>query len=124
MQQLNAESYLAYTLKSFDTGTSEIESLVSAWQCADKESLTEMLFADFAEETLSDSDRIDMEALMEALYTNRNIDMAETIRGFAEGAAGQYFVVVGSAHLLGEDSVITHLREAGFEISPVTLSPQ
>ena len=124
LQQLNAESYLAYTLKSFDTGTSEIESLVSAWQCADKESLTEMLFADFAEETLSDSDRIDMEALMEALYTNRNIDMAETIGSFAEAAPGQYFVVVGSAHLLGEDSVITHLREAGFEISPVTLSPQ
>ena len=123
LQQLNAESYLAYTLKSFETGPGEIERLVNAWKCADKEPLTEMLFADFEDETLSADDRADMEALMEALYTRRNIDMAQTIGNLAEGEPGRYFVVVGSAHLLGDDSVISHLREAGFVVSPVSLSP-
>lgn len=123
LQQLNAESYLAYTLKSFATGNDEIEALINAWQCADKEPLTNILFADFADESLSASDRADMEALMEALYTRRNVDMAETIAGYAEAESGIYFVVVGSAHLLGDDSVITHLREAGFEISPVVVTP-
>jgi uncharacterized protein YbaP (TraB family) len=123
LQQLNAESYLAYTLKSFATGNAEIESLINAWQCADKEPLTNILFADFEYESISASDRADMEALMEALYTRRNVDMAETIAGYADAESGTYFVVVGSAHLLGEDSVISHLRDAGFEVTPVTVSP-
>lgn len=122
LQQLNAESYLEYTLKSFETGDAEIESLISAWKCADKEPLTAMLFADFEDESLTAVDRADMEALMEALYTQRNIDMAATIEDFVAGETGSYFVVVGSAHLLGEGSVITHLREAGFQIQPVTVT--
>ncbi len=60
---------------------------------------------------------------MDALYTRRNIDMANTIEAFADGDSGRYFVVVGSAHLLGDDSVISHLRAAGFEVSPVQLAP-
>lgn len=123
LQQLNAESYLAYTLKSFETGTGEIENLINAWKCADKEPLTEMLFADFEDTSMSAAERADMEALMEALYTRRNIDMAETIAGYAAADPGRYFVVVGSAHLLGDDSVISHLREAGFVVSPVQLTP-
>jgi len=123
LQQLNAEPYLAYTLKSFDTANDEIESLINAWKCADKEPLTEMLFADFEDQALSAAERADMEALMDALYTRRNIDMANTIEAFADGDSGRYFVVVGSAHLLGDDSVISHLRAAGFDVSPVQLAP-
>jgi hypothetical protein len=123
LQQLNAESFLSYTLKSFATSDNEIESLINAWKCAEKEPLTDMLFAEFEDENLPAADRADMEALMDALYTRRNIDMAATIETFADGEPGTYFVVVGSAHLLGEDSVINHLREAGYQISPVTLTP-
>ncbi|MEX2366219.1 MAG: TraB/GumN family protein, partial [Pseudohongiellaceae bacterium] len=45
LEELNAESFLAYTLEGFDEGQEEIESLISAWRCADKETLFNTLFS-------------------------------------------------------------------------------
>jgi len=123
LQALNAESYLAYTIKSFESGSEEVENLIAAWKCADKGPLADMLFADFDDDTLSAQEKADMDYLMEALYTRRNVDMAAGISGFADARPGRYFVVIGSAHLLGEQSVITHLRNEGFSVSPVSISP-
>jgi uncharacterized protein YbaP (TraB family) len=122
LQALNAESYLSYTIKSFDAGRKEIEDLISAWECADKGPLEQMLIDDFTDENMSPGEKADMDALMDALYTRRNVDMADKIADFAEGDAGRYFVVVGSAHLLGDGSVVEHLREAGFTVTPVVLN--
>lgn len=123
LQSLNAESFLAYTIEEFDTGKQEIEALIDAWECADKPALSRMLFEDFEDATMSASERAEMDALWEALYVGRNIAMAEKISSFSKLPKGQYFIVVGSAHLVGENSVIEHLREAGFQVSPVTVSP-
>jgi len=64
-----------------------------------------------------------MEALMGSLYTRRNIDMADKIADYASAQQGTYFVVIGSAHLLGEGSVVELLREKRFQVTPVSLSP-
>lgn len=123
LQALNAESYLAYTIKSFETGKEEIEKLIAAWKCADKGPLEDMLFDDFVSDELGPAEQADMDALMDALYTRRNVGMADKIADFVDGQAGRYFVVVGSAHLLGEGSVVAHLRDAGFTVAPVPLDP-
>ena len=122
LENLNAETFLAYTLNTFETGSEEIEALIEAWQCADKGPLTEMLFSDFEMEEMTLQERADMDALMEALYIRRNIDMADTIDEYSNAQAGNYFIVVGSAHLLGEGSVVSLLREKGYTVTPVRVS--
>jgi len=89
---------------------------------SDKEPLTEMLFSDFQMEEMTPQERADMDALMESLYIQRNIDMADTIDDYSTAQAGNYFVVVGSAHLLGEGSVVALLREKGYTVTPVSVS--
>ncbi len=123
LEALNAETYLAYTINTFESGNEEIENLVDAWLCADKAPLTEMLFADFEGTDLTPAEQADLETLMGSLYTRRNIDMADKIAGYAEAQQGTYFVVIGSAHLLGEGSVVELLREKRFQVTPVSLSP-
>jgi len=82
-----------------------------------------MLFAEFESAELTTAEQADMEALMGSLYTRRNIDMADKIADYAYAQQGIYFVVIGSAHLLGEDSVVELLREKSFQVTPVSLSP-
>jgi uncharacterized protein len=123
LENLNAETFLAYTLKSMETGNEEIERLIGAWKCADKLPLTEMLFSEFDFEDISAVEKADLEGLMETIYTQRNIDMAETIAAYTDAEPGNYFVVIGSAHLLGEESVVALLRDEGFTVSPVILAP-
>ena len=123
LENLNAETFLAYTLKSMETGNEEIEQLIGAWKCADKLPLTEMLFSEFDFEDITDVEKADLKGLMETIYTQRNIDMAETIAAYTDAEPGNYFVVIGSAHLLGEESIVALLRDEGFTVSPVNLSP-
>ncbi len=123
LEALNAETYLAYTIDTFESGFEEIEKLVDAWLCADKAPLTEMLFAEFDSTDLSAAQQVEMEALMGSLYTRRNIDMADKIAQYVNARQGTYFVVIGSAHLLGEGSVVELLREKHFQVTPVSLSP-
>ena len=121
LQALNAETYLAFTIKSYADSNDEIENLIAAWQCADKDPLTDMLFEEFDDADLTPVQKADMDNLMDALYTQRNTGMAETIAGYADASPGRYFVVVGSAHLLGDGSVVELLRERGFAVNPVRL---
>ena len=122
LEALNAEAYLAYTINSFETGNEEIEALIDAWVCADKGSLQDILFADFENEEMSLSEQAEFEDLMDALYTQRNIDMADKIVEYASDGEGKYFVVVGSAHLLGEESIVELLKQSRFQVTPVSLT--
>jgi uncharacterized protein len=122
LEALNAETYLAYTINSFETGNDEIEELINAWVCADKGPLEEILFADFENEEMGISEQAEFEGLMEALYTRRNIDMADKIAEYASAGQGSYFVVVGSAHLLGEASIVELLKQRSLQVTPVSLT--
>jgi len=123
LQTLNAETFLAYSISDFDSASSEIEDMIQYWMCADKPRLRELLFDSFEDDQMSESERQDMEILMDSLYTRRNIDMAETIAGYADASPGRYFIVIGSAHLLGEGSVVELLQQSGFQVNPVRTSP-
>lgn len=123
LEALNAEAFLAYTINSFETGNDEIEALIGSWVCADKERLQEIIFSEFENEEMSVSEQAEMEGLMDALYTKRNIDMTDKIAEYASAEQGRYFVVVGAAHLLGEGSIVELLKAIRFQVSPVILSP-
>jgi uncharacterized protein YbaP (TraB family) len=122
---LDPELLLGYSLQDFDDGAGEMEALISAWRCADKPALSEQLFSEMLANDAADSaaERAGFEDLFKRLYTDRNKVMADGIDRFIKTGSGKWFVVVGSAHLLGEDSVVALLEERGYTVTPVRLSP-
>lgn len=55
------------------------------------------------------------EALERAMLQDRNVGMAEKIDGYLQ-TGDSYFVVVGLAHYLGEESVIDNLEQMGYTV--------
>ena len=125
LDRLDPELLLGYSLQDFDDGAAEMEALIGAWRCADKPALSEQLFSEMlAVEQNPDADeRAGMEGLYKQLHTDRNKVMADGIVRFIGSGSGDWFVVVGSAHLLGEGSVVELLEERGYTVSPVRLQP-
>jgi len=122
LDSLDPDIFLDYSLDEFDTGATQLEQLVQAWQCADKESLgTQLLEAMQAGPDAPAEERASMDELHARLFTDRNLTMANGIDTFIRTGTGSYFVVVGAAHLLGEGSVVELLQQRGYEVSPVRL---
>jgi uncharacterized protein len=122
---LDPELLLGYSLQDFDDGAAEMEALISAWRCADKPALSEQLFSELLaiEQEADATERAGMEDLYRRLYTDRNKIMADGIDRFIKTGSGNWFVTVGSAHLLGEGSVVELLEGRGYTVTPVRLSP-
>jgi uncharacterized protein YbaP (TraB family) len=122
---LDPELLLGYSLQDFDDSAGEMEDLIGAWRCADHDALSDQLFSEmFAVEATADpAERAGLDDLYKKLYTDRNKVMADGIVRFIENGSGTWFVVVGSAHLLGEGSVVDLLEQRGYTVTPVRLEP-
>ncbi|MGV3591220.1 MAG: TraB/GumN family protein [Gammaproteobacteria bacterium] len=125
LDRLDPELLLGYSLQDFDDSAAEMEELIAAWRCADKAALADQLFSEMLKtgQAPDASARADMDDLYRKLYTDRNKVMADGIERFIETGSGKWFVVVGSAHLLGSGSVIELLEQRGYTVSPVRLEP-
>lgn len=125
LDRLDPELLLGYSLQDFDDSAAEMEELIAAWRCADKTALADQLFSEMlgTDQASTAGARADMEDLYRQLYTDRNKVMADGIERFIETGSGKWFVVVGSAHLLGTGSVIDLLEQRGYMVSPVRLEP-
>jgi len=122
LDSLDPAIFLDYSLEEFDQGSSQMDALVQAWQCADKEALSQQLFAALEAEAQSSTGQQAMvEELSQRLFTGRNRVMAAGIENFVQAGSGSWFVVVGSAHLLGEGSVVELLEERGYRVTPLRL---
>ena len=83
------------------------ECLIESWQKGDSAKLEQLL------------KQSEMSAQMEySLITKRNHDWVDKLISpdFLPSSSGHYLVVVGTLHLVGEDSVLTLLQEQGFDI--------
>lgn len=123
LDSLDPELLLGYSLQDFDDGSMEMEALIASWRCADKPALAQQLFSEMlrAEQAADPAERAGLEDLYQRLYTDRNKVMADGIVNFINSGSGRWFVVVGSAHLLGEGSVIELLEQRGYTVAPVRL---
>ncbi|MDT8397983.1 MAG: TraB/GumN family protein [Pseudomonadales bacterium] len=121
LEELNAETFLRYTLQDFAGGGEELNAMMAAWQCADQEALAALMFDDFDEPSIDPAALDDLRGLREKLFYERNLNMAATVQRYLEAGSGRYFVVVGSGHLLGERSVIDVLRQRGYQLRSVSL---
>ncbi len=84
-----------------------VAGMVSAWLSGDDQAFMEMFEAQGGESELS-------KQFMKQLLDHRNVGMAARIRGYLK-AGGTYFVLVGAAHLIGEQGIIELLQREGIE---------
>jgi hypothetical protein len=91
-----------------EEGETALRALLDAWERGDEARLAALVFA--AEE--SDPDAA---AFYERVYRARNARMAEALAPHLEDG-GVRFCVVGAAHLVGERSIVSLLRERGFAV--------
>ncbi|MDG5472340.1 TraB/GumN family protein [Jeotgalibacillus sp. ET6] len=102
---------LESTLENFEETGSSLDELGYDWIHGDKDGLVDQLsegFGSFDEE------------YQLGLNDNRNINMANKLDEILQRDDGQtYFVIIGSAHVVIEPSVLSELEKDGYEIERV-----
>ncbi|MCK5263239.1 MAG: TraB/GumN family protein [Gammaproteobacteria bacterium] len=88
----------------------EMDALVNSWKQGDEKAMYHLLFEDIENENAA------IISLYERLYFQRNIKMAASIKNYLK-QKGQYFVVVGTGHLIGEKGIVHLLQNAGYQIT-------
>jgi uncharacterized protein YbaP (TraB family) len=100
-------SLIKELIDSFHQPDSSIESIANIWLNGDEAALVEVVEA--------------MKAIPEyyqAILKDRNVAMLEKIEGYLEDKSKEtYFVVVGAAHMVGEDGIVTRLKEKGYTVT-------
>ena len=117
LEQLNGETFLAYTLEEFEDSKEQIQQMIDAWRCADLEQLQNILFSELAAEAENNPE---MQKLMEMLFFDRNKKMSAGIREYLEHGRDDYFVVVGAGHRIGDRSIIDILDDQ-YQVTAVRL---
>ncbi|MBF8269857.1 MAG: TraB family protein, partial [Gammaproteobacteria bacterium] len=117
LEQLNGETFLAYTLAEFEEGKEQIQQMIDAWRCADLKQLQNILFSELATEAETNPE---LQKLMEMLFFDRNKKMSAGIREYLEHGQDDYFVVVGAGHLIGDRSIIDILDDK-YQVTAVRL---
>ena len=112
------EAFLRATLEGLDTLDADLDALHRAWRCGDEEGLGHTVFDLPLERAATAEERADVEAFHETLLYGRNRAMARRI-GDLLAAGGDSFVVVGAAHLVGEQGIPALLRSAGHPVERV-----
>jgi uncharacterized protein len=99
------EQYLLTTLSGLPEYAEMIRRLVNAWKDGDVRLLDRLLNQDKQADPITH----------ETLFARRNSKWVPEIERFAHGD-GNYLVIVGAGHLVGDDGVVAQLRKAGFSV--------
>jgi len=108
MTDRDQELFLRYTLFGLDHLASQISALMDAWERGDADALERMVAKDRSEQP-------ELEPMFVELIEKRNRRMFLKIQDFLK-TDGNYFVVVGAAHLVGKDGLIDLLRRSGYVV--------
>jgi len=90
------------------------DTLESAWQRGDLESLARQIFASPRGEGAA--------AFFEAIYFARNRDFAEDVARLID-AGGRWFVALGTGHMVGDEGIPQLLAARGYRVERVPKTP-
>jgi uncharacterized protein len=99
------EQYLASTLSGLPAYTEMIRQLVAAWKDGNVQVLDRLLNQDKRADPVTH----------ETLFSRRNSKWMPEIERYAHGN-GNYLIIVGAGHLVGDDGVVAQLRRAGYSV--------
>ncbi len=106
----DAELLLKESLYSLDDAESQMTEMVRYWKDGDDKKMDKLLF----EDALNDYPAF--AEIYDSLFYDRNNKMVLKIEEMLKQPSGNYFVVVGSGHLLGEKGIVNALRKSGYTI--------
>lgn len=95
----------------------DIAQLYELWCRGDEAALTEAIKEDLSD--LTDTEKLLYEEYNHSMFTSRNALMLDAARTYLE-SGDTVFYAVGLAHLLGEDGLVSTLRDAGYTVTQVT----
>lgn len=102
------ERFLEATLRDLDAESGTFKNIVAAWRRGDAAALDAEINASWRSEP-------DARGLYAHLIENRNAEMAEKIDTLLK-SGGVSFVVVGAAHMVGEDGLAKRLESRGYRV--------
>ena len=105
------ELFLLYTIKDIDNTEKNVNEILASWKQGDAQRMEKFLMA-------SVNDMPELRAVYGKLVDDRNESMAKRIDGFLK-TQGTYFIIVGSAHLVGEKGLLNLLKRAGYSVEPL-----
>lgn len=101
--------FLKQVLQESTTMKVEMEKLIKAWSAGDSAALARIILKTY-------KDTPEFEPLYDELIVKRNIRMSEKIAGYLDDNI-TYFIIIGAGHLVGNDGIITILRNKKYIIS-------
>ena len=106
------EAFLRQTLGELDSLETDMETVVGAWKEGDGAALERFLLGSFEA----------YPQLHDRLLSQRNQQWLPQIEGYV-GQDQDYLVIVGAAHLLGEEGLVQLLRDRGYGVTQVQVAP-
>jgi len=107
MGEGNESEFILLSLKDLAETGDVMEDMIGAWRSGDAEGLSEL----FVEEM-----KVEAPALYDTLLLQRNLKWVPQIDSMLQDADTE-FVLVGAAHLVGENGLLDLLSQKGYEIS-------
>ncbi|ACB83870.1 TraB/GumN family protein [Natranaerobius thermophilus] len=106
------EIYLENTLEEIEYVEEELEELITLWQEGNTEEL-----ADIREQQIEESETESIKDYQLAMWDGRDEQMTNEIEDILnDDSEDTYFIVVGSMHLAGENSIPDQLRDRGYDV--------
>lgn len=106
MGEGNESEFMLLSLSDLEEISSSMESLIAAWRDGDIQALAELFVDDM---------RLESEELYNSLLLERNQNWLPIIEQmFKED--GNEFVLVGAAHLVGDDGLLSLLEAKGYQV--------
>ena len=99
------EQYLLSTISGLPAYAEMVRQLVDAWKDGNVRMLDRLL----------NQDKRSDPATHDVLFSRRNSKWMPEIERFAHGN-GNYLIIVGAGHLVGDDGVVAQLRRAGYSV--------
>lgn len=100
------EQFLDQTLVDISASEGYLREMADAWQSGNLQLLESSLLKPFA-------DNPDTQKLYQAIFTERNLQMAEQAVQWLEGDRS-VFLVVGAGHMIGDGGIVALLQNRGF----------
>jgi hypothetical protein len=105
MSKQEEDSFLAKVLEELDTMRVKIIEMINAWKSGDSDKLASMVKEEFE----------GYPEVYTKMLVERNQKWVKHIEDLS-GQDGNSLVVVGAAHLVGDDSILELLKRKGFEV--------
>lgn len=104
--------YLEETLEELDRAEEDLTEMLKSWERGDTSS-----FADNRAEMLEQAETESLQDYQETMLDNRDTQMTDKLVDLIESDDDKsYFIVVGSLHLAGENSIVDQLEDKGYTL--------